>query len=929
MAMRGARRLADDVAGDEPSLTPHVRDALTHLYDPTYLQTHPLTQLMPREPNNHAVRLGKALQGYLLAAIEELRPSDEIAESHAWRSYQLLRLRYVEALEIPAIARQLAVSQSECFRDLRRAVQAIAGIVGERWGLVGGVAVRGERPLAVPGPSPDAPRPWFAPPPTNLPTSLTRLVGRDQDMADLKSLIGPTRLLTLSGAGGVGKTRLAVELGRDLLPSYPDGVWMVDLAPLTDPSLVPRAVATALGLPEQPGRSLAETLRRHLTTRRTLLVLDNCEHLIDACANLAQNLLENCPALHVLTTTREPLRCAGEVVWRTPSLPAPDPAFLPSGGEDLLSTVELADATRLFAERARAVQPGFAVNVANARCVAEICRRLDGIPLALELAAARTTVLSVDQIARGLDDRFALLTHGRRTALPRQRTLRATIDWSYDLLTVPEQALFRRLSVFAGGWTLEAAEAVCAGWAADEDQASEVELRSLASSQPPCPVPAQSAGSAVAMLDPLARLVDKSLVLVETTGAEARYHLLETIRQYGWERLSVAGELEFARRRHRAWCVELAERLAPDRWAGDEPGAVRRVESEQDNLRAALHYCLTDDVQAGLRLASGVWMHWWRQGAFAEAYRWLEALLARAPERTLPRARALLGAGMLARDIGDRPHARSRWEEGLSICREVGDIWGMTWVTTSLGTLPEFDDGLAGARDWYQEGLKLARDAGDKPGCARALQNLGGKALNQGDFEKAKPLLEESLRLWREAGRLWGAISCSVYLGTLLRFQGDYARARALLEENLTIVRETGYRGRYGALAIEALGNLCRSVGDYPRAWALLTESLARSREVGSPHDVSRSLCFLGMLAVQQDSPVRGARLLAAAEKVCGREPGSPYGCLEAGEPAECAASVAAAKAALGDEAFDAAWAEGLAMTPDQGVSCALERGSG
>jgi predicted ATPase/class 3 adenylate cyclase len=382
----------------------------------------------------------------------------------------------------------------------------------------------------------------------NLPVQLTSFIGRKREMAEVKRLLAESRLLTLTGSGGCGKTRLALQVAADLLEEFPEGVWLVELAPLADPGLVPQAVASVLGLREEPGRSLTATLTDALRARSLLLVLDNCEHLLSACAQLVESLLHACPQLRVLASSREGLGIGGEQTYPVPSLSLPDPQRLPA-----LDELQEYEAVRLFAERAGLSQPRFAVTAANAPSVVQVCRRLDGIPLAIELAAARMKALPVEKIAERLDDCFRLLTGGSRTALPRQQTLRALIDWSYNLLSEPERTLLRRVSVFAGGWTLEAAEAVCAG---------EAECAGA----PPGPLPGIKAWE---VIDLLTSLVEKSLVMYEEQGGEARYRLLETVRQYARDRLLETGEAAAVRGRHRDWCLALAERAEPEttNWA--------------------------------------------------------------------------------------------------------------------------------------------------------------------------------------------------------------------------------------------------------------------------------------------------------------------------------------------------------------------------
>ncbi|HVC30749.1 MAG TPA: AAA family ATPase, partial [Steroidobacteraceae bacterium] len=497
---------------------------------------------------------------------------------------------------------------------------------------------------------------------------MTSFVGRDQEKSDLAGLLGRTRLLTLSGSGGCGKTRLALEVAREALGDRPpavgyeagshssapspqrfvDGVWFVELAPLADGALVAQAIASALALKGEPRRTLAQTLVGHLSPRRLLLVLDNCEHLIAATAALVEALLRACPEVTVLTTSREPLRIEGELIWRVPALALPEPIPVPSWG----SLIE-SEAVRLFVERARAGRTNFRLTEENAAAVAAICRRLDGNALALELAAARTKVLSVQQLADRLDDRFGAVSRGSRTAMARQQTLQATIDWSYDLLAAAEQALFRRLSVFPSGFTLEAAEALGNGDARDQGlRGGDSVLRPPSSS----------------VLDLLERLVDKSLVQAEERGGMMRYRTLETLREYGRRRLIEAGETDAALAQHAAYCQAFAEAVAPNLLGFDQDldGVLERLEAEHDSLRIALHWLVDrgEDAQA-LRLAGALWRFWYIRGYITEARSWLERLLSRP--------------------------ARAYAEEALALQEEIGDRAGAAWSLNCLGLVALYE----------------------------------------------------------------------------------------------------------------------------------------------------------------------------------------------------------------------------------------------
>ena len=450
--------------------------------------------------------------------------------------------------------------------------------------------------------------------PNNLPVQLTSFIGREKEMAEVRHLLDATHLLTLTGPGGTGKTRLALQTAADVLDSFADGVWLVELASLADPALVTQTVAAALAVREQPGRALLDSLLDYLRAKKMLLLLDNCEHLIDACAQLAITLLSGCPNMKMLVSSREALGVAGETAYRVPSLALPDPS------QTTLETLAESESARLFVERAQAAQPRFTLTAHNLGAIVQITQRLDGIPLAIELAAARVKVLSAEQIADRLDDRFRLLTGGSRTALPRQQTLRALIDWSYDLLTEPERAAWRQLSVFAGGWTLEAAEAVIGGEA----------------------------------LDLLSHLADKSLVSVEERDGAARYRLLETGRQYGRDKLLEAGESPPTRDRHLAHFLDWATQLEPDFYGRDMLRALNQFGAELDNIRAALEWAQEHDPEAALQLASsfGAYGQFRLQhGMAALAARYFRPVRCAAPghKRNHPRTAFAAGEGLVCR----------------------------------------------------------------------------------------------------------------------------------------------------------------------------------------------------------------------------------------------------------------------------------------
>lgn len=641
--------------------------------------------------------------------------------------------------------------------------------------------------------------------PNNLPAALTSFVGREREMAEVKQLLFRSRLLTLTGPGGCGKTRLALEVAQDLLEEYPEGVWLVELAALEDPARVPQAVASALGVREEPGRSLTETLLDYLQSKQLLLVLDNCEHLIKACAHLVEILLQSCSKLRVLVTSREVLNIPGEQIWGVPPLSLSDPQHLPR-----LEELMQYEAIRLFTERAQSRKSDFALTDQNAPVVVQICQRLDGLPLAIELAAARVRVLSVEQIATRLNDRFRILTGGSRIALPRHQTLRATVDWSYDLLGESERMLLNRLSVFAGGFTLEAAEAV---GVKEDVKADEV-------------------------LGLLSRLVDRSLVMVEGNGdGSRRYRLLDTLRQYGRERLAVSGDAEKAQCRHATYFMTLAEKTEPKLKGAEQAVWLDRLEMEHDNLRIALRWAReTGDAEVGLRLVGALWWFWHVRGYYTEGQEWLVDILAlaKASGYTAVRAKALNGAGVLAYQQGDHKAARHFWEEGLAIWQELDDKEGVAKLLNSLASIALAQGDLATARSLMEESLAAWRELGDKPGIAALLNNLGLVALEQNDYAAAHSFYEEGLALKRGLGD-WRGVANSLHgLGDVAFAQSDYATARSRYEESLEAARKLGDKQAIAHL-LEAFVFLATVQGQPECALQLAGAAAALREAIGAP----------------------------------------------------------------------------------------------
>jgi len=659
----------------------------------------------------------------------------------------------------------------------------------------------------------------------NLPQQVTSFVGREKQIIEVKALLKKTRLLTLTGSGGSGKTRLALQVAADLLDTSGDGVWLVELAALTDPELVPQLLASTFGVSEEPGQSLTQSLVEWLKTKRLFLVLDNCEHLLSACATLVDTLLRHCHYLSILATSREGLGISGETTYRVPSLALPDPKK-----PQTPASLSLYESVRLFVERAVQVRTDFTITNENAPALAAICHRLDGIPLAIELAAARVRSLSVEEVNQRLDQRFRLLTGGNRTALPRQQTLRSLIDWSYDLLSDAEKTLFCRLSVFSGGWTVEAAEQVCVGGLVEEWE----------------------------LLDLLTSLSDKSLVVAEQRLGHTRYRLLETIRQYSRDRLAETREGQATRNQHLAYFLALAETVEEKLVGADQQIGLEHLEIEHDNLRAALEWATGSDTEqeAGLRLAGALWRFWFIRGHFREGRDWLATFLQHdaTPSLATPRAKALNGAGNLASSQGDFPTARALLEEGLALRRELGDTSGVATSLNNLGNIAFSLDDYPAARALFAESLALQRELGNPWGTAAALSNLGLVALDQGDYPAAQALFSESLTLQRELGDTWSVATTLGNLGLVAAWQGDNTAARPLQEESLALRRELGDRAGT-ALALGNLGNISLAQGDLPTARALFEESLTLRRELNDLRGISLAVYNLGNLAMKQGNP--------------------------------------------------------------------------
>ncbi|MCW3098702.1 MAG: hypothetical protein JWL77_4320 [Chthonomonadaceae bacterium] len=809
-----------------------------------------------------------------------------------------------------------------------------------------------------------------------LPHPLTDLVGREDALLEVAARLRRSRLVTLTGLGGIGKTRLAIEVAGEVVPEYADGVWLVALEALSDGKLVAQQIASVLGLKEVSGQTLLQSVTNHLRTKRLLLVLDNCEHLLEASAQIIASLLRECIGVRILATSREALGITGETVWTVPSLTTPDTAHLPQASATLLRVLMGYESVQLFVERAQAVQKSFVLTREHALAVAQICFQLEGIPLAIELAAARVKAMTVEQIAQRLDDYLSLLTGGSRTAMSRQQTLRATLDWSYALLSEMERLLLRRLSVFTGGWTLDAAEAVCAENGLESWQ----------------------------VLDLLTSLVDRSLVAYEEREPEAggRYRLLEMVRQYAAERLKASGEAATIGGKHSRWFLALAQEAERHLTQADQGFWLRRLEREHSNLRATLDRCGTEDAETGLQIAIALVRFWYLRGHLSEGRKYLEQALGREETQgvTARRAKALNGAGVLAYRQGDYAAARTLYEESLRIRKELGDRRGvaeslnnlanvahhqgdyetvktsyqetlqiftelrdkrnMAWSLNGLGTATETLGDYASAQALHEESLRICRELGDKRGIAVSLNSLGNNILmREGDYPSVRALFEESLSLSKEIGDTYG-IGLSLYrLSDLLLIQGDYTTAQVVLEENLSLCRQSGDRYTL-AWIFNCLGRSARLQSNTTSAHAHYEESLRLFQELGDRHGIAWSLCGLGYLTTAQDDQAQSQSLFRESLRIF-RNLSNREGMEEnlralaqilatqkelqkavrlwsaaqtlrqslsrplRGEEHETHDQLLRqARLVLGEEAFAAAWAEGGAMTWEQSVVFAL-----
>lgn len=784
---------------------------------------------------------------------------------------------------------------------------------------------------------------------TNLPIPISSFVGRGHELAEIKEKLSNARLVTLTGVGGSGKTRLAIRVATDLINSYKHGVWWVDFSSLSNAALVPQAIAKSLGIRESSQQTLTESITGFLRKKELLLVLDNCEHLVDACAQLVHRLLTQCPHLKVLTTSREVLQVDGEMVYNVPTLPIPQ--------IDKLSIADLLleyESVKLFVVRARAIQDNFVLDDRTALLVARVCARLDGIPLAIELAAARVKTMSVEQILANLDDAFRLLRGGSRAALPRQQTLRAMIDWSYDLLSEQEKILFRRLAVFMGGCSLEAAQAVCSGDGIETKQ----------------------------VFDCLVQLAHKSLLVTEYNHGGVRFYMLETIRHYAQEKLSEALEAQTLHEHHLKFFVILAENAKPKLKSSERVAYKKQLEIEHDNLRTALQWSLDDRnrdrIEMGARIACALEPFWKYQGYYREGRAWLEKILHQLTANEFPpllHAKTLYAAGHLTTFQEDFAHARPLLEKSVALYKSIEppDIPSQALALVMLAMVTPLEK-LTLACDLSAEAVRLCSDLGPEDTyylarsllwaghfayqkgdystaqsyaeesrtlwqqtdyvmeSAASISTLGHIALCRKDYFSARTYYEESLRLWQAAEDGWAVATLTSWLGDLERIVGNYAEASRRYHESLKMWREMGVEQQVG-LDLRDLGLVKIHQGHYDHALKLLKESLPLlkffSVDLNKDTSIALNLAGLSAIARNRNQPRIAARLLGAAEAMAasvrdqsGRVWFDTFGFnLGFGSMDE----YERLKAAGHKQLDQSAWLEGQAMTIDQAIQYALE----
>ncbi len=733
----------------------------------------------------------------------------------------------------------------------------------------------------------------------NFPVPLSTFIGREHEISAIKQLLLYNRLVTLTGVGGSGKTRLAIQMINELLNQFEQGAWFIEFAPLDDDSLLAQAVASTLGVREKKNQPLIDEVIDHIQRHHSLLIFDNCEHLIDACAKLAEKLLQACQNLQILATSREPLGISGEAVWTVPPLSLPElyPWRDPSSGEIALPAYQQSEAVQLFLNRAVLVSPNFALTKDNGAWIAEICRRLDGLPLAIELAAARVRALSLQQIAERLNDRFSLLTGGHRTAPARQQTLEATLDWSYALLSITERKVLQNLSVFSGGGTLDAVEYVCTG---NGVEAGEV-------------------------LDILTHLVEKSLTVATQKSDKMRYSLLETIRQYAGEKLIVSGSVDETKDRHLKYFMEWAENAETHLDTSDQLLWLERYKAEHDNLRAALRWSQSkkERGETGLKLAAACGRYWRLHGHFNEGRTHLSLVLslAGAKKRSATRAKALFRAGVLAYLQSDYPASESLLEESLSISQELGQA-GKLHAANALEMLGEvatergdYETAMA----FFEEAMPIYKHLNDKHGLGEMLMQFSWAYMRMGNYENAAEYLEEFLTVAIEANYTTHIAFALGGLGELAIRQGKYERASKLLEESLGLHRQTGDKWDI-ATSLGSLGWLALRQGNLANTKNLLDESLKIRREIDDRGGIAWCLEKLGKTAFLEKQPKKAAIIFGAASALRT----TTESVIDPADQPEYKRIISGLQSALGLDTFNSAWTRGESTPLEDMIQYAL-----
>ena len=732
----------------------------------------------------------------------------------------------------------------------------------------------------------------------NLPTKLTSFIGREREIREAKTKLANSRLLTFIGPGGTGKTRLSIQLGGELLAEFPDGIWMSELAPISDAALIPQAIASVFGLRESPDRPLIELVTDYLRAKNLLLILDNCEHLIEECARLAEHLVQDCPDLKILASSRETLGISGETTYRVPSL------SLPNQAKVTLEALQGCESVQLFVERAIAANPNFQLSEKNASSVAQVCRRLDGIPLALELAAARVRVLSVEQIAERLDDRFRLLTGGSRTALPRQQTLRALIDWSYDLLSEPEKALFRRLAVFVGGWTLEAAEKVCSGNGVDEYE----------------------------VLDLLTQLVDKSLVIAEQKDDSIRYYRLETIRQYAREKLLETDEAVIIRNYHLDFFIDMTFRSDEEYMNPRQDDVFKKMISEYDNIRSALSWAVESDLEKAMVLltsASTIWP-WILQGKITDANEWCKRILSQLnslshdeldaiKEVSKLKARVLNRYAQVLMNMGSHQASRIAVEESIKLAEGTSDQEILAEALATFGHCALY----AGEPDSALEAAEEAINICERQGYTKLLfwaydAMIHIHTVTDRKSEAAK-YYKKGIDLLKKAGVPVDPISTAVGLTEDPFRENDLDGALKYMDNAIAIMTERN--DKYGLTYMQSnFAHTLREHGEYEKALIYYRRTIRLWQDWGHRAAIAHQLECFGFIAQALENTSRAARLFGAAETIRN----AVNSLRTPSEQREFEKAKSQLQTGMEEIGFNKAWEEGCSSTLEQAIEYAL-----